>query len=88
MNIPSHFDNFEQRQLQRGLETRSTMLYQGYEIILRSYSGSGIYYKISMVKDDGKRIKLRMRNYNFCLPDSLLQKAKDWVDENLIKEKL
>ena len=45
-NIPSYFDNFKQRELQRGLETMSETEYKGYIIQLRAYPLSGISGKI------------------------------------------
>lgn len=83
-SIPSTFDNFKQRGLQRGLETCSTTPYKGFEIFLRAYALSGIYYRIFRIESDGKRKKVRERSYNFKLPELLLQEAKDYIDKNLI----
>lgn len=79
--IPATFDNFKQRELQRGMETCSTTSYKGFEIFLRAYNLSGIYYRIYKVVE-GKRIKLRERSYNFKLPEALLNEAKDYIDKN------
>lgn len=83
LTIPNTFDNFKQRMLQRGMETCSTTEYKGFEIFLRAYPLSGIYYRIFKVEPDGKRKKVRGRAYNFKLPELLLQEAKDYIDNNL-----
>ena len=83
--IPSNFDNFKQRELQLGMETCSTTSYKGFEIFLRAYAMSGIYYRINKLEGE-KRVKVRQRNYNFKLPFALLQEAKDYIDKNLIEK--
>ena len=83
-SIPNSFDNFKQRMLQRGMETSSTTEYKGFEIFLRAYPLSGIYYRIFKV-DNGQRKKIRGRAYNFKLPELLLQEAKDYIDETFNK---
>lgn len=82
--IPSTFENFKQRQLSGGIETCSTTKHKGFEIFIRAYAHSGIYYKIFKT-ENGKKIKLRGRHYNFVYPDKLLQEAKDYIDNKLIK---
>lgn len=79
-NIPSYFDNFKQRELQRGLETMSETEYKGYIIQLRAYPLSGISGKIIKVTDSGKRAILRQRTYNFKVPIELLTELKNYID--------
>ena len=80
-HIPSHFDNFEQRQLSRGIETKSRTNYKEYEIVLRCYTGSGISAKIVRINEQGKRIQLREKYWNFHNPLELLNKQKQYIDE-------
>jgi hypothetical protein len=82
--IPSTFQNFKQRQLQRGIETCSTTEYKGYSIFMRAYAMSGIYYKIYKTADL-KKTKLRGRQVNFAEPEKFLQHAKDYIDNFLNK---
>jgi len=87
--IPSTFDNFKQRQLQRGLETMSETEYKGYIIMLRAYNMSGITGKIIKISDTGKRIVLRQRTYNFMIPIDFLTELKNYIDNyeiNLINK--
>lgn len=87
--IPNNFDNFKQQELQRGIETISETEYKGYIIRLRAYNMSGISGKIIKVGENGKRITLRERNYNFMLPLNLLTQLKEYIDNfelNLIKK--
>jgi len=79
--IPSTFDNFEQRTLQRGLETKSETNYKGYIIVLRCYPGSGITNKIIKTTKTGKRISLREQRWNFYEPLELLNKTKKYIDD-------
>jgi len=81
--IPSTFDNFKQRELQRGLETCSTTEYKGYQIFMRAYNYSGIKYTISKFENGNKNI-LRNRNVNFADPYKFLEHAKDYIDNNLL----
>ncbi len=83
--IPDTFQNFKQRQLQRGVETCSTTDYNGYSIFMRAYPMSGIYYKIYK-SDDLKKIKLRRRHVNFADPVLFLQHAKDYIDNVILKQ--
>ena len=87
--IPSSFDNFKQRELQRGMETMSETEYKGYVIQLRAYNMSGITGKIIKVSDTGKRIRLRERTYNFKIPIDFLNELKNYIDNyeiNLINK--
>ena len=87
--IPSSFDNFKQRELQRGMETMSETEYKGYIIQLRAYNMSGITGKIIKVSDSGKRIRLRLRTYNFKVPINFLNELKNYIDNyeiNLINK--
>ena len=89
LKIPSNFDNFRQRELQRGLETMSETEYKGYIIQLRAYNLSGITGRIIKVVESGKRIKLRERAYNFKIPLDFLNELKNYIDNyeiNLIKK--
>lgn len=88
-NIPNTFDNFEQRLLARGLETKSETHYKGYIIVLRCYTMSGISNKIIKTTESGKRIRLREQHWNFYNPLDLLNKTKKYIDEfesNLINK--
>ncbi len=78
--IPNTFDNFEQRMLSAGLETKSETEYKGYIIMLRAYTGSGITAKIIKTTDKGKRIILRQESWNFYKPIDLLNKVKTYID--------
>ena len=80
LKIPSTFDNYKQRQLQRGLETMSETEYKGYVIQLRCYNMSGITGKIIKVVESGKRIILRERTYNFKVPMDFLNELKNYID--------
>jgi len=80
LRIPSNFDNYKQRELQRGLETMSETEYKGYIIQLRAYNMSGISGKIIKVISSGKRIKLRERTYNFKIPLDFLNELKNYID--------
>ena len=80
LRIPSNFDNYKQRKLQRGLETMSETEYKGYIIQLRAYNLSGINGKIIKVTSSGKRIRLRERTYNFKIPLSFLNELKSYID--------
>jgi len=87
--IPSTFDNFKQRELQRGMETMSETEYKGYIIQLRAYNMSGITGKIIKLSDLGKRIRLRERTYNFKVPIDFLNELKNYIDNyeiNLINK--
>ena len=89
LRIPSNFDNYKQRELQRGLETMSETEYKGYIIQLRAYNMSGISGKIIKVISSGKRIKLRERTYNFKIPLDFLNELKNYIDNyeiNLINK--
>lgn len=89
LKIPSNFDNFKQRKLQRGLETMSETEYKGYILQLRTYNMSGITGKIIKVIDSGKRIRLRERTYNFKIPLDFLKELKNYIDNyeiNLINK--
>ena len=81
MVIPSSFDNFKQRMLSNGLETMSETEYKGYTIVLRCYVGSGISSKIIKVTENGKRIRLRERHWNFYEPNELLRSTKKYIDD-------
>lgn len=87
--IPSTFENFSQRKLGSGnIETMSETTYNGYAIRLRSFPNAGIKYIIYKSNNE-KRIKLRIRCFNYCDPHELLQKAKDYIDNygsNLIEK--
>jgi len=80
LKIPSAFDNYKQRQLQRGLETMSETEYKEYVIQLRCYNMSGITGKIIKVIESGKRIRLRERTYNFKIPMVFLNELKNYID--------
>jgi len=82
--IPNDFANFKQRELARGVETCSTTEYKGYQIFLRAYTGSGIWYRI-FKQTKHRKYKLRERGYNFKLPSDLLQEAKNYIDNYSIK---
>ncbi len=82
--IPSSFDNFKQRELQRGMETMSETEYKGYVIQLRAYNMSGITGKIIKVSDSGKRIRLRARTYNFKNPIDFLNELKNYINNHEI----
>jgi hypothetical protein len=87
--IPSTFDNFKQKKLQRGMETMSETEYKGYIIRLRAYNMSGITGTIIKVSDLGKRIRLRERGYNFKVPIDFLNELKNYIDNyeiNLINK--
>ena len=83
IKIPSYFDNFKQRLLQRGLETCSTTEYKGYQIFMRAYKYSGISYTIFKIINN-KKIKYRSRQVNFEDPVVFLQHAKNYIDNKLI----
>ena len=76
--ISNTFDNFKQRQLQLGLETKSETEYKGYLIILRAYN-TDISVKIAKLIT-GKRIYLREEHWNFYNPIKLLEKMKNYID--------
>ena len=80
LRIPSNFDNYKQRELQRGLETMSETEYKGYIIQLRCYNMSGISGKIIKVLEGGKRIRLRERTYNFKVPMDFLNELRNYID--------
>jgi hypothetical protein len=80
LRIPSNFDNYKQRALQRGLETMSETEYKGYIIQLRAYNISGITGRIIKVAEDEKRIRLRERSYNFKVPIDFLNELKNYID--------
>ncbi len=82
LQIPSNFDNFKQRRLQRGLETMSETEYKGYIIQLRCYNMSGISGKIIKAKEDGKRVILRRRSYTFKIPIDFLNELKGYIDNH------
>ncbi len=82
--IPSSFDNFKQRELQRGMETMSETEYKGYIIRLRAYAYSGITGTIIKVVDSGKRIRLRERTWNFKIPLEFLNDLKIYIDNHEI----
>ncbi len=89
MKIPSDFNNFQQRTLRRGIETISETEYKGYTIRLRCYDMSGISGKIIKVLENGKRIQLRERAYNFKVPIDFLNELKNYIDnyeDNLINK--
>jgi len=89
MKIPSTFDNFQQRKLRLGTETISETEYKGYIIRLRCYNMSGISGKIIKVLENGKRIQLRERAYNFKVPVDFLNELKHYIDnygDNLINK--
>ena len=89
LKIPSDFDNFNQRELQRGPETMSETEYKGYIIQLRCYNMSGITGKIIKVSESGKKIRLRERRYNFKRPLDFLNELKTYIDNyeiNLINK--
>lgn len=84
----STFENFTQRELQRGVETRSETPYKWYMIRLRCYYLSGISGKIIKTMDDGKRIELMQRAYTFKEPIEFLNELKNYIDnheDNLLK---
>lgn len=86
--IPSSFDNFKQRELQRGIETTSETEYKGYIIRLRAYNMSGITGKILKISD-GKKNILRERTYDFKDPIDFLNELKNYIDNyevNLINK--
>ena len=80
LRIPNTFDNYRERELQRGLETMSETEYKGYIIRLRCYNMSGINGKIIKVIESGKKVKLRERSYNFKLPIDFLNELKNYID--------
>ena len=89
LKIPSNFDNYKQRELQRGLETMSETEYKGYIIQLRAYNLSGISGKIIKIISSGKRIRLREKAYNFKIPLDFLNELKKYIDNyeiNLINK--
>lgn len=88
-HIPNTFDNFQQKMLSNGLETKSETEYKGYLIVLRCYTGSGISAKIIKVLESGKRKHLREERWNFYKPIDLLNKMKNYIDKyevNLINK--
>lgn len=82
--IPNTFDNYQERRLARGIETMSETEYKGYIIRLRCYEGSGIWGKIIKVLDNGKRLQLRERGYNFMIPIVFLNQLKNYIDNHEI----
>jgi transcriptional regulatory protein LevR len=89
IHIPNTFDNFQQKILSNGLETKSETEYKGYLIVLRCYTFRGISAKIIKVLDCGKRKELRQEHWNFYKPIDLLNKMKNYIDNyeiNLIKK--
>lgn len=90
LQIPSTFDNFQQRQGARGLETMSETKYKEYIIRLRCYHGSGIRATILKELESGKKLRLREEGWNFYNPIDLLTKMKTYIDnhENNLINKL
>lgn len=71
--------------------TESLHDYKGFIIKLRAVEGNGFWYKIFKPTPNSdspggfKNIYLRERGFNFILPDELLSKAKNYIDEFEIK---
>ena len=88
-HIPNTFDNFQQRMLSNGLETKSETKYKGYLIVLRCYASKGISAKIVKVLESGKRKHLRQEHWSFYIPLDLLNRMKNYIDNyevNLINK--
>lgn len=83
----SDFIQYTKKQLSNGTETVSRTEYKGYVIRLRTYNGAS--FSISKENSRGGFTEVYIRRYSFGKLSSLLQKAKDYIDNhesNLIEK--